>query len=281
MRLSICGFKCYNSKVYKAMKTRKLIKSTYLLFMLSFMAACVKADGSSPVADGDFLKDSGSDGLEQIIIMSHTSPALHFTSSDDAIRYMRDNIHALEYSEGILPQMAKDELNYAEKLLNNSHDGFIVVDKERMKVFFFDKYGVEKTSYGMACAKNYGTKHKGWDCRTPEGFFSVKKIQNSENWHFVDENGVESKKTGEFGPRFIRLNTPVTNSVGIHGTCAPWSIGGRRTHGCIRIKNENIMELVEMVDSGMPVIVSPGKRDVAVNTSEGYDVPVVRTRVNG
>lgn len=272
---------CYISKDYETMETRKLIKSVYLLLILPILAACVRADGTTTEAGDDFLKNSASDGNEQIIIKSHTDPSLHFTSSDDAIRYMNENAHSSDYSVGILPQMAKDELDYAERLLNNSHDGFIVVDKGRMKVIFFDKYGVEKVSYGMACAKNYGTKHKGWDCRTPEGFFSVKKIQNSENWHFVDENGVESKKTGEFGPRFIRLNTPVTNSVGIHGTCAPWSIGGRRTHGCIRIKNENILKLVEMVDSGMPVIVSPGKKDVAVNKIEGYDVPVVRTVVGG
>lgn len=264
------------------MKTHRLIMSIYCSLLIVLALGCVRADGMKPQDKEEYLRqmDSG-DSPQEIKIEKKIDSSLHFTSSQDAIDYMKHSPHSAEYEAGILPQMAEDVLPYAERLLNNVHDGFIVVDKARMKVIKFDKYGVEKACYGMACAKNYGTKHKGWDCRTPEGFFSVKKIQNSEGWHFVDENGVESKKTGEFGPRFIRLNTPVTNSVGIHGTCAPWSIGGRRTHGCIRIKNENIMKLVEMVDSGMPVIVSPGKKDMAVNKNEGYNVPVVKTVVRG
>ena len=37
------------------------------------------------------------------------------------------------------------------------------------------------------------------------------------------------------------------------------------------------MKLVEMVDSGMPVIVTPGRRDMAVNKKEGYDIPAIST----
>lgn len=264
------------------MKTRILGISISLSLLLMMVAACIRADGSQLSSDRSFLDESSDGGAQrEILIKAVKDSSLHFRNGEEMLAYMRRSDHAGEYAKGILPQMVEDEADYAERLLNNTHDGFIVVDKGRMKVIKFDKYGDEVVSFGMACAKNYGTKHKGWDCRTPEGFFTVKKIQNSEAWHFVNENGVESTKTGEFGPRFIRLNTPVTNSVGIHGTCAPWSIGGRRTHGCIRVTNENIMKLVEMVDSGMPVIVTPGKRDMAVNREEGYDVPSIKTVVEG
>lgn len=203
--------------------------------------------------------------------------SVYFETADDAIAYMKDSGHWQEYSRGILPQMAKDELDYANKLLNNEFDGFVVVDKSRMKVIKFNRYGDAEATFGMACAKNYGTKHHHADWRTPEGFFSVKKIHNSENWHYVDDNGVESPKTGEFGPRFIRLAIPSTNQIGIHGTSAPWSIGGRRSHGCIRLSNENIMKLVKMVEIGMPVIITPGSKDMAVNEEEGYHIPSIST----
>lgn len=262
------------------MKTRIQSISMSLTLLLLVVAACIRADDSR-LSDGrSFLDDSSSqDASREILIRSVKDSSLHFCNGDEMLAYMKKSDHAEEYAKGILPQMVKDEADYAERLLNNTHDGFVVIDKVRMKVIKFNKYGDEVACFGMACAKNYGTKHKGWDCRTPEGFFSVKKIQNSEAWHFINENGVESSKTGEFGPRFIRLNTPVSNSVGIHGTCAPWSIGGRHTHGCIRVTNENIMKLVEMVDSGMPVIITPGKRDMAVNREEGYDVPSIKTVV--
>lgn len=203
-----------------------------------------------------------------------------FSTPAAAIKFMMESENSEEYSHGILPQMANEELSYVEKLINNEHDGFIVVDKSRMKVIKFNRFGVEEESFGMACAKNYGTKHKTGDSRTPEGFFSVKQIQNSTDWHYTDDNGNVSPKTGEFGPRFVRLNIPGITCIGIHGTAAPWSIGGRRSHGCIRLTNENIMKFVEMVEPGMPVIITPGKKDMAVNKSEGYDIPSISTVAN-
>ena len=205
---------------------------------------------------------------------------LRFDNSEDALRYMELSEDWDKYSNGILPKMAETNLEYVTKLLNNTHDGFIVVDKGRMKVIKFDKYGEPVATYGMACGKNYGTKHKRSDCRTPEGFFAVKRVQNSTDWKYVDDNGNVSQKTGEFGPRFIRLDIPGISSIGIHGTCAPWSIGGRRSHGCIRLKNENIMELVDMVEVGMPVIVSPGTKDQKINAEEGVEIPRISTIVD-
>lgn len=205
-------------------------------------------------------------------------PVYHkFANAAEAIAFMQDSENSEAYARGILPQMAMEELSYAEKLLNNEHEGFIVVDKSRMKLIKFNRYGEEEYVFGMACAKNYGTKHKTGDSRTPEGFFSVKQIQNSTDWHYTDDNGNVSPKTGEFGPRFIRLSIPGITCIGIHGTAAPWSIGGRRSHGCIRLTNENIMKVVEMVEPGMPVIITPGKKDMAVNKSEGYDIPSIST----
>lgn len=260
----------------------KPILSTMMLFsiLLAFATgsgACGSGDTDAGSVHKECMSQNKPEMEDSVAVEPVEDPELHFDSADEALAYMKESGHWEEYEKGILPQMAEDELDYATRLINNDHDGFVVVDKGRMKVIMFDKYGVEEAAFGMACAKNYGTKHKRSDLRTPEGFFSVKKIQNSTAWHYVDDDGVVSDKTGEYGPRFIRLNTPVTNSIGIHGTCAPWSIGGRRSHGCIRIANENIMKLVEMVDSGMPVIVTPGRRDMAVNKKEGYDIPSIST----
>lgn len=205
---------------------------------------------------------------------------LKFNNADEVLNYMEHSGHWEEYKSGILPKMAETNLDYVTRLINNNHNGFVVVDKGRMKLIKYDKYGEPMATYGIACGKNYGTKHKRSDCRTPEGFFAVKNIQNSTDWKYVDDDGNVSQKTGEFGPRFIRLDIPGISSIGIHGTCAPWSIGGRRSHGCIRLKNENVLELVDMVEIGMPVIVSPGTRDQKINKEEGYDIPRISTVIS-
>lgn len=263
------------------MKIDSFIYSISLALSLILLANCQNASGES---EGAEVLDAVSDSLAAASRLSaHDSvpepkkEVLSFSSPEEAIRYMQSSPDSKRYMAGILPQMARDELTYCTRLLNNEHPRFIIVDKERMKVILYDRYGVEEHSYGMACAKNYGTKHKRADSRTPEGFFDVEGVYDSTDWLFTDDNGVQSDKKGQFGPRFIRLRTPVSSQIGIHGTCAPWSIGGRSSHGCIRIKNENILQLVELVEKGMPVIVSPGRKDMIVNAKEGYDIPSVST----
>ena len=201
-----------------------------------------------------------------------------FVTSEEAIEYMKNSGHWDEYSQGILPQMTGESLPYAQKLLNSQYEHFIIVDKDRMKVVLCDKYGRVKKEYTMACAKNYGSKSGDWDSRTPEGFFSAEGVYNSTDWLFKDKNGHVSPTKGQYGPRFIRLKTPITSGVGIHGTCSPGALGKRVSHGCIRIKNENILELVQYVEKGMPIIVSPGARDMKVNDSEGRVVAKISSK---
>lgn len=201
--------------------------------------------------------------------IENNRPQIKFSSADNLKDYLRNSPNREAYSQGIIPLIADYSLEYAEKLVNNSHDGFIIVDKSRMKVIYYDKFGREKLNYGMACARNYGTKHKKADSRTPEGFFTAEGIYNSTDWLYTDDNGRTHPAKGQFGPRFIRLKCPNTSQIGIHGTAAPGSIGRRASHGCIRVKNENILELVKYAKVGMPIIVVPGGKDMGVNNSEG------------
>jgi len=200
-----------------------------------------------------------------------------FEDTEAMEEYIDSGENSDHYRGGIMQTIAEYVPEYAEKLIANQFSRFIVIDKASMRVLLYDNFGHLEKEYNMACAKKFGTKHKKADSRTPEGFFSVEGIYDSTDWLFTDDDGVTSKKKGQFGPRFIRIKIPTTSQIGIHGTCAPWSIGHRTSHGCIRITNEHILELVELVEPGMPVIILPGKRDRAVNREEGYDVPYFPT----
>lgn len=204
---------------------------------------------------------------------------VRYTTAEDALRFMDSSPHAAAYQVGILPKMAHDNIDYCSKLLNNHYDYFIVVDKDKMKVILFDKYGRVFRQYPMAGSRNFGTKHKKADSRTPEGFFKAGLIYNSQDWEFTDDNGVKHPGKGVFGPKFIRVLNPVSSQIGIHGTSSPGSIGRRTSHGCIRLRNANILDLVKYVKTGMPIIVNPGERDRAVNAHEGVHVPSIDTGV--
>lgn len=189
--------------------------------------------------------------------------------TSELLNYMDSSADADKYASGILHRMAYDSPEYTKRLLNSEYSHFIIVDKQAMELALFDRYGREELRYGIACGRNFGSKAKRGDCRTSEGFFSAEGIYDSTDWLYTDDNGRTSKKKGQYGPRFVRLLIPGTSAIGIHGTCAPGSIGRRTSHGCIRVKNDNILELVKHVTIGMPIIVSPSDRDVKVNKNEG------------
>lgn len=237
------------------------------------------SDSVASIIDSTAVTDSVAviDTLAADTITPPPLPA-HFATPAQALAFMTDEQWKPFFEGSILPQMARDYFPYAQKLLKNRYERFIVVDKYTMRVKLFDRYGRLLRSHKMACGRNYGTKHEKADERTPEGFFSVEGIYDSTDWLFVDDNGVKSEIKGQFGPRFVRLRIPGTTQIGIHGTCSPRSLGWRCSHGCIRITNEQIMEFVEFVEPGMPVIVNPGRIDTRTNLEEGYDIPWISTQ---
>lgn len=192
--------------------------------------------------------------------------------TEELMEFMRNSEHWDEYKNGIIPSIAQQSVEYAKKLLANAHPYFIIVDKGSRYVILYNRFGEEVDRYKMCCSRKYGTKHAKRDNRTPEGFFAAGLTYDSTDWLYTDDDGKTSQVKGQYGPRFIRVTNPVTSQVGIHGTCAPWSLGGRSSHGCIRIHNDNIMKLVEYVVPGTPIIINPSDKDQAVNREEGYKV---------
>lgn len=56
------------------------------------------------------------------------------------------------------------------------------------------------------------------------------------------------------GPVFVRLGDPKLG-LGIHGTNAPSSVPGVRSHGCVRMKSPDALEFAKGISSGTPASV--------------------------
>ena len=150
---------------------------------------------------------------------------------------------------------------YFQKQLDDIPEArIIVVSKQDMRLRVYDYKGTRLMDYGIACGKNFGQKHKVGDMKTPEGMFFVQSIENaSERTHdFGDGRG---EIQGAYGPYFIRLDTPGNKGIGIHGTHDTLSIGTRATEGCIRLNNNDLVELVNVVRPGMMVLVTTSFED--------------------
>ena len=45
--------------------------------------------------------------------------------------------------------------------------------------------------------------------------------------------------------------------VGLHGTPHRWTVGRAVSHGCVRLYDEHIRRVFDLVDVGTPVVVLP------------------------
>ena len=110
---------------------------------------------------------------------------------------------------------------------------YIFIDLTKRMLYFFDN-GDQIKKYSVAI----GTK----ESPSPIGVFSV----------------IEKGDWGKgFGGRWMGLNVP-WGVYGIHGTTKPGSIGRAASHGCIRMRNRDIVELYELVENGTIVEIYGG-----------------------
>ncbi|MDD4549966.1 MAG: peptidoglycan-binding protein [Syntrophomonadaceae bacterium] len=71
------------------------------------------------------------------------------------------------------------------------------------------------------------------------------------NWTIVSK---ALNPGGPFGVRWMRLSVP-WGGYGIHGTNNPKSIGKAVSHGCIRLYNEDVVEVYDLTPIGTSVII--------------------------
>ena len=69
------------------------------------------------------------------------------------------------------------------------------------------------------------------------------------NWRIIQKT---LNPGGPIGARWMRLSVP-WGGYGIHGTDEPGSIGTAASHGCVRMLNEDVIELYDIVPLGTEV----------------------------
>lgn len=152
-----------------------------------------------------------------------------------------------------------DDLN--DYMTQENISGYhIIVKKTEFILTLYSDSIIIKT-YPCAIGKGSGDKQRQSDYCTPEGNFYVESIEESSRWKHDFKGDNKGPIIGCYGPWFYRLYTGAnsTNSglawkgYAIHGTHDPDSIGHKASEGCIRLRNEDILELRQYVYRGMPV----------------------------
>jgi len=135
--------------------------------------------------------------------------------------------------------------------LRRQYGTVLTVDRTTFRLRLFKRLRLRRTypiAVGMA---GYGT---------PSGLFRIQSRQVNPAW-----NVPNSPWAGSLAGQTIPGGAPnnplrarwlgVSGSVGIHGTSEEWSIGTRASHGCIRMRVSDVIDLYPRVPLGARVLI--------------------------
>lgn len=154
---------------------------------------------------------------------------------------------------------------YFEQLNKIQNSKFIIINKADMTLSQYNYRGDLLHQFKVATGKNFGNKIEKGDCKTPEGVFTIEEVVDASSWTHDFKGDKQGAIKGAYGPFFIRLNVPGQKGIGIHGTHDNSSLGKRASEGCIRLNNNDLIELVKNINTNAVVVITPGNEDVTIN----------------
>jgi lipoprotein-anchoring transpeptidase ErfK/SrfK len=135
--------------------------------------------------------------------------------------------------------------------LRRANGTIVTVDRSGFKLRVFKSLRHSKT-YGIAVGM------AGLD--TPSGTYRIQNKQVDPAWH-VPLSDWAGSLAGQVIPGGAADNPlkarwmGIYNGVGIHGTSEEWSIGSRASHGCIRMRVADVIDLYPRVPVGARVLI--------------------------
>ena len=166
------------------------------------------------------------------------------------------------------PAFRRTEVQYATR----EPRGTIVVDPANHYLYYVEGGG-RAVRYGVAV----GGEGFGWS--------GVAKVHSKQEWpdwyptgdilvrHPELRTGIKQLPSGEgipggpdspMGARALYLWQGSKDTLyRIHGTNEPWKIGGNVSSGCIRMLNDDVIDLYERTPAGTKVVVLPVERQLS------------------
>ena len=148
----------------------------------------------------------------------------------------------------------------------NKKNCFILISKPEYRLYVCEVLSgdtIKRVHYPVCVGKNKGQKQKKGDMKTPEctaeNPFVITEIVDASNWEHDFGDGRGSILS--YGHWFMRLKTPGFTGIGIHGsTNNESSVPGRGSEGCIRLRDDDLIQLKEnYAFVGMRVVILADK----------------------
>ncbi len=183
--------------------------------------------------------------------------------SDESIR---EHV-VMDHGKRAVRSDADDPIKHPE-LVKNKQNLFIVMSKKDFYLYVYEAQGKDTVliaRYDCCFSLKKGQKERKGDMKTPhctmKNPFKISQLADASTWHHDFGDGRGNIKA--YGDYFLRLVTPGHSGIGIHGsTNNRESVPGRASEGCIRLKDEDIVDLRKnYAFVGMKVVIKSENTD--------------------
>jgi lipoprotein-anchoring transpeptidase ErfK/SrfK len=156
------------------------------------------------------------------------------------------------------PRFLRREVAY----YGREEPGTIVVDTAARYLYLVReggraiRYGIGVGKEGLAWSGRATVGRKAeWPSWTPTASMIKREPERNAKWAAGMAGGLDNP----LGARALYLYSNGADTMyRIHGTTEPWSIGQSVSSGCIRLFNQDIIDLYSRVPTGSPVVVLRG-----------------------
>ncbi|MPT23950.1 MAG: L,D-transpeptidase [Starkeya sp.] len=156
------------------------------------------------------------------------------------------------------PRFLRQEVAYPTRY----QPGTIVVDPNERFAYLVMANG-RALRYGVGVGREEGFNFRGegvvarkaeWPRWTPTQNMIAREPEKYQKW----AGGMEGGENNPLGARALYLFKDGKDTLyRIHGTNEPWSIGEAVSSGCIRMMNQDVIDLYQRIPDGTKVVVLP------------------------
>lgn len=181
----------------------------------------------------------------QLLFSRTVTPAttLHTVTSGESLYTIAKKYGTTSALIRKMNSLTKDTIYPDMKLKVVTGKFFVRVDKSKNTLRLFLEDTPIKT-YRVATGK---------DGSTPTGEFTITDKLVDPTWYKSGAIIEPGSPDNHLGTRWLGFDQP---GYGIHGTTEPHLIGQQVSHGCVRMRNEDVEELYEILPSGAKVAIT-------------------------
>lgn len=195
-----------------------------------------------------------------LLTLLFTVPSCGSTSDNQTVENKDVNVMETMPAD-TMPVVSADTATFYSQVVDKKNC-FFLVSKPELRLYVCEVVGsdtLKRAHFPVCVGLNKGQKQKKGDMKTPECTpetpFVITEIVDASQWchDFGDGRG----SILSYGNWFMRLKTPGFSGIGIHGsTNNENSVPGRGSEGCIRLRDEDLIQLKEQYAFvGMRVVI--------------------------